>query len=53
MARTTGHANKALVLEALDTLFNKRDYKTAERLGSPNYTQHSAHIKPDATACSS
>jgi predicted SnoaL-like aldol condensation-catalyzing enzyme len=38
--------NKALVLEAFDTLFNKRDYKAAERYWSPNYIQHSAHIKP-------
>jgi predicted SnoaL-like aldol condensation-catalyzing enzyme len=38
--------NKALVLEAFDTLFNKRDYKAAERFWSPNYTQHSAHIPP-------
>jgi predicted SnoaL-like aldol condensation-catalyzing enzyme len=46
MARTTAQANKALVLEALDTLFNKRDYKSAERYWSSNYLQHSAHIKP-------
>ena len=38
--------NKALVLEAFDTLFNKRDYKVAERFWSPNYIQHSAHIPP-------
>jgi predicted SnoaL-like aldol condensation-catalyzing enzyme len=38
--------NKALVLEAFDTLFNKRDYAAAERLWSPNYIQHSAHIAP-------
>ena len=37
---------KALVLEAFDTLFNKRDYKAAERFWSPNYIQHSAHIPP-------
>ena len=36
--------NKAIVLEAFDTLFNKRDYTAAER--SPNYIQHSAHIEP-------
>jgi predicted SnoaL-like aldol condensation-catalyzing enzyme len=46
MARTTAQANKALVLEAFDTLFNKRDYKSAERYWSSNYLQHSAHIKP-------
>jgi predicted SnoaL-like aldol condensation-catalyzing enzyme len=38
--------NKALVLEAFDTLFNKRDYAAAERYWSPNYIQHSAHIEP-------
>jgi hypothetical protein len=38
--------NKALVLEAFDTLFNCRDYETAERYWSPNYIQHSAHIAP-------
>jgi hypothetical protein len=30
MTKTTGELNKALVLEAFDTLFNKRDYKAAE-----------------------
>ncbi|MGB7828922.1 MAG: nuclear transport factor 2 family protein [Pseudolabrys sp.] len=43
MAKTI-EANKALVLEAFDTLFNKRDYKAAERYWSSNYIQHSAHI---------
>ncbi|MBB6145766.1 putative SnoaL-like aldol condensation-catalyzing enzyme [Silvibacterium bohemicum] len=38
--------NKALVLEAFDTLFNKRDYAAAEQYWSPNYIQHSAHIEP-------
>lgn len=38
--------NKELVLKAFDTLFNKRDYVTAEALWSPNYIQHSAHIPP-------
>ncbi len=38
--------NKALVLEAFDTLFNKRDYAAAEKYWSPNYIQHSAHIAP-------
>jgi predicted SnoaL-like aldol condensation-catalyzing enzyme len=38
--------NKVLVLEAFDTLFNKRDYSAAERYWSPNYIQHSAHIEP-------
>jgi predicted SnoaL-like aldol condensation-catalyzing enzyme len=38
--------NKTLVLEAFDTLFNKRDYAGAERYWSPSYIQHSAHIPP-------
>lgn len=42
----TESKNKALVLEAFDTLFNKRDYAAAERFWSPNYIQHSAHIAP-------
>ena len=46
MSRTTPEQNKALVLEAFDTLFNKRDYATAEKFWSPNYIQHSAHIAP-------
>ena len=46
MATTTEQSNKALVLEAFDTLFNKRDYKAAKRYWSSNYIQHSAHIAP-------
>ncbi|MHB9837358.1 nuclear transport factor 2 family protein [Paraburkholderia terrae] len=46
MTHTTEAANKALVLEAFDTLFNQRDYAAAERLWSPDYIQHSAHIEP-------
>src|SRR5213080_3678937 len=46
MTRATPKQNKALVLEAFDTLLNKRDYDAAERYWSPNYIQHSAHIRP-------
>ena len=46
MTATIEEKNKALVLEAFDTLFNKRDYAKAERYWSPNYIQHSAHIAP-------
>ena len=46
MSQTIEETNKRLVLEAFDTLFNKRDYKAAERLWSANYIQHSAHIPP-------
>jgi predicted SnoaL-like aldol condensation-catalyzing enzyme len=38
--------NKALVLEAFDALFNKRDFAAAEAFWSPHYIQHSAHIAP-------
>jgi len=46
MNRTVEPRNKALVLEAFDTLFNKRDYAAAEKFWSPHYIQHSAHIAP-------
>ncbi len=46
MARDLAEKNKALVLRAFDTLFNKRDYLAAERFWSPKYIQHSAHIAP-------
>ena len=46
MERKTEAINKKLVLEAFDTLFNKRDYAAAERYWSPHYIQHSAHIEP-------
>ena len=38
--------NRRLVLEAFDTLFNKRDYASAEKFWSPHYIQHSAHVEP-------
>ena len=43
---TTTEQNKRLVLEAFDTLFNKRAYAAAEKFWSPDYVQHSAHIAP-------
>jgi predicted SnoaL-like aldol condensation-catalyzing enzyme len=46
MASEVEEKNKALVLKAFDTLFNKRDYAAAQRFWSPNYVQHSAHIAP-------
>ena len=46
MSKTTPEQNKALVLEAFDTLFNQRDYEVAERFWSDRYIQHSAHIAP-------
>ena len=46
MPKTTPEQNKALVVEAFDTLFNKRHYAAAERFWSTEYIQHSAHIEP-------
>jgi predicted SnoaL-like aldol condensation-catalyzing enzyme len=46
LSQVIQEGNKALVLEAFDTLFNKRDYIAAERYWSPEYIQHSAHIAP-------
>jgi predicted SnoaL-like aldol condensation-catalyzing enzyme len=44
MSNDDTEQNKKLVIEAFDTLFNQRDYAKAERLWSPDYIQHSAHI---------
>ena len=46
MNQSTEEKNKTLVLNAFETLFNKRDYAVAERYWSPEYVQHSAHIPP-------
>ena len=46
MNQSKEDTNKALVLEAFDTLFNQRNYVAAERYWSPDYIQHSAHIAP-------
>jgi hypothetical protein len=46
VTQTTPEQNKALVLEAFDTLFNQRDYAAAARFWSDRYIQHSAHIEP-------
>ena len=45
MSKAIEEKNKALVIEAFDTLFNQRDHVAAERYWSPNYIQHSAHIE--------
>jgi len=46
MPKTAPEQNKALVFDAFEILFNKRDYGAAERFWSPDYIQHSAHIAP-------
>ncbi len=43
---TTSQDNKAHVLDALDALFNRRDYEKAAALWSPDYIQHSRFVPP-------
>src|SRR5260370_32943762 len=43
-ARRLQQSSTALVLEAFETLFNRRDFGTAERCFSPTYIQHSAQV---------
>jgi len=42
----TAEENKAIAIEAFETLFNRRDFEQAARYWSPDYIQHSAHIPP-------
>jgi predicted SnoaL-like aldol condensation-catalyzing enzyme/ketosteroid isomerase-like protein len=46
MQKTTQQQNIDLVLDAFDTLFNKRDFTKAAEFWSDKYLQHSAHIPP-------
>ena len=46
MSESTLQRNKAFVLEAFETLFNKKDFVAAEKFWSSNYIQHSAHRPP-------
>jgi ketosteroid isomerase-like protein len=43
---TVEDRNKAIVREAFDALFNRRDYAAAERFWSPDHVQHSARFAP-------
>jgi predicted SnoaL-like aldol condensation-catalyzing enzyme len=44
MTATLEEKNTALVLEALDTLFNQKDYEKAAQFWSESYVQHSRHV---------
>ena len=44
MTATLEEKNTAFVLEALDTLFNKKDYEKAAQFWSDSYVQHSRHV---------
>ena len=46
MVSRSAEETKAFLLEALDTLFNRRDYEGAARFWSENYVQHSAYVPP-------
>jgi predicted SnoaL-like aldol condensation-catalyzing enzyme len=46
MEKTIEEKNKAIVREAFEAAFNRRDFKALERYWSPDYVQHSAHIPP-------
>jgi predicted SnoaL-like aldol condensation-catalyzing enzyme len=46
MATTVQEQNKAIVEEAFDAVFNRRDESAFERYWSADYIQHSAHIPP-------
>jgi predicted SnoaL-like aldol condensation-catalyzing enzyme len=46
MAESLAQTNKALVLEAFDAAFNRREPDALDRYWSPDYIQHSAHIPP-------
>ena len=46
MIQTSEDSRVQIVLNAFDTLFNQRDYASAERFWSARYIQHSAHISP-------
>jgi predicted SnoaL-like aldol condensation-catalyzing enzyme len=46
MSQVREEKNRSIVLEAFETLFNKRDYAKARKFWTSNYIQHSAHIPP-------
>ena len=52
MNQTIQEKNKALVLEAFDTLFNKRDYAAAERIGRPTTSSTARTSNRAAMDCS-
>ena len=52
MTRALEEKNIALDIEALDTLFNKKDDEKAAQFWSESYVQLRQHVRPDATGCS-
>jgi hypothetical protein len=52
MSQTTESTNKALVLEAFDTLSNKRDYAAAGAFGQPIISSTALTSRQAEMACS-
>jgi hypothetical protein len=52
MNQTIEEKNKALVLGAFDTLFNKRDYAAAEKFWSPTISSTAHILNRVARGCS-
>jgi predicted SnoaL-like aldol condensation-catalyzing enzyme len=46
MSTTAEARNRTFVLGAFGTLANRRDFVAAQRFWSPDYIEHSAHIRP-------
>jgi predicted SnoaL-like aldol condensation-catalyzing enzyme len=46
MGTAAEERNRTFVLEAFDTLADRRDFVAGQRLWSPDNIQHSAHIPP-------
>src|ERR1700733_1766930 len=44
MQQFSPHQNTAFVIEAFETLFNRRDIEKAKKFWSPDYIQHSALV---------
>jgi predicted SnoaL-like aldol condensation-catalyzing enzyme len=44
MSQSLQERNKAIVIEAFETLFNKRDYVAAEKFWAADYIQHASHL---------
>jgi hypothetical protein len=52
MTQTIEETNKRFVLEAFDTLFNKRDYQAAERFGRRATSSTAPTSRQAGRACS-
>lgn len=44
MSKNLQEKNKAIVIEAFETLFNRRDPEAAEKFWAQDYIQHASHL---------